>query len=73
MLTSLGLCRTIKSSCKFLFFFSGLNTFADNPDEASNYLKPLLQYAASYIPKEHHKETLLYILATAGMRMLPEE
>ncbi|KAH3707971.1 hypothetical protein DPMN_067409, partial [Dreissena polymorpha] len=50
----------------------GLDTFADRPENASDYLEPLLQFAASHIPKEQHKETLLYILATAGMRLLPE-
>ena len=29
-------------------------------------------YAAKHIPEEKHSETLLYILATAGMRVLPE-
>ncbi|KAL4231585.1 Ectonucleoside triphosphate diphosphohydrolase 7 [Mactra antiquata] len=51
----------------------GLGTFADKPEEASEYIRPLLEYAGSYIPKEQHRETLLYILATAGMRLLPEE
>ncbi|XP_078587377.1 ectonucleoside triphosphate diphosphohydrolase 4-like isoform X1 [Branchiostoma floridae x Branchiostoma japonicum] len=50
----------------------GLSTLASNPDEASAYLKPLLQYAAYHIPRNKHKETPLYILATAGMRMLSE-
>ncbi|XP_052773371.1 ectonucleoside triphosphate diphosphohydrolase 7-like [Mya arenaria] len=51
----------------------GLDTFEDNPEEASEYLEPLLNYAGSFIPRDQHKETLLYILATAGMRLLPEE
>ena len=55
------------------FPVKGLDTFADHPENASDYLEPLLQFAASHIPKEQHKETLLYILATAGMRLLPEE
>ncbi|WAR21171.1 ENTP7-like protein [Mya arenaria] len=50
-----------------------LDTFEDNPEEASEYLEPLLNYAGSFIPRDQHKETLLYILATAGMRLLPEE
>ncbi|GAB1603982.1 ectonucleoside triphosphate diphosphohydrolase 4-like isoform X3 [Argonauta hians] len=49
----------------------GLSTFAANPSGASNYLLPLLSYAAKNIPEAKHSETLLYILATAGMRVLP--
>ncbi|KAG8536289.1 hypothetical protein GDO81_026712, partial [Engystomops pustulosus] len=49
-----------------------VSTMAATPDKASDYMKPLLSYAASYIPKAKHKETPLYILCTAGMRVLPE-
>ncbi|XP_038071120.1 ectonucleoside triphosphate diphosphohydrolase 4-like isoform X1 [Patiria miniata] len=49
----------------------GLATLASSPSEASDYLKPLLDYAASHIPSAKHPESPLYILATAGMRMLP--
>ncbi|KAL5015681.1 hypothetical protein ScPMuIL_005270 [Solemya velum] len=51
----------------------GLDTFEDKTDEASEYIKPLLEFAGSYIPKESHKTTLLYVMATAGMRMLSKE
>ncbi|XP_045189718.2 ectonucleoside triphosphate diphosphohydrolase 7-like [Mercenaria mercenaria] len=51
----------------------GLDTFEDHPEDASEYLRPLLEFASSHIPKKQHKETLLYILATAGMRLLPEQ
>ena len=37
------------------------------------YIQPLLEFASKNIPQEHHKETPLYILATAGMRLLPKE
>ena len=52
--------------------FSGISTYAENPSGASTYLKPLLDYAVHHIPEEKHKETPLYIMATAGLRMLPE-
>ncbi|XP_056005681.1 ectonucleoside triphosphate diphosphohydrolase 7-like [Ostrea edulis] len=51
----------------------GLDTFKDNPEAASDYIKPLLQHVSGYIPKEQQKETLLLILATAGMRMISEK
>ncbi|XP_036389097.1 ectonucleoside triphosphate diphosphohydrolase 7-like [Megalops cyprinoides] len=50
----------------------GISTLALTPDRASDYLQPLLSFAAAHIPKRKHKETPLYILCTAGMRLLPE-
>jgi Golgi nucleoside diphosphatase len=50
-----------------------LDTFKDNPEAASDYIKPLLQHVSGYIPREQQKETLLLILATAGMRMISEK
>ncbi len=52
--------------------FTGLSSYADTPGTASTYLLPLLNFAAKHIPEEKHKETPLYIMATAGLRMLPE-
>ncbi|NXN28313.1 ENTP7 diphosphohydrolase, partial [Nycticryphes semicollaris] len=42
------------------------------PEQATPYLRPLLLFAAGHIPALKHKETPLYILCTAGMRLLPE-
>ncbi|XP_077114454.1 ectonucleoside triphosphate diphosphohydrolase 7 [Ranitomeya variabilis] len=50
----------------------GISSVAATPEKASDYMNPLLAYAALYIPKAKHKETPLYILCTAGMRVLPE-
>lgn len=50
----------------------GISTVSQTPEKASDYIHPLLSYAASYIPKTKHKETPLYVLCTAGMRVLPE-
>eukprot|EP00079_Xenopus_tropicalis_P027668 XP_012822005.1 PREDICTED: ectonucleoside triphosphate diphosphohydrolase 7 isoform X1 [Xenopus tropicalis] len=50
----------------------GISTMALTPEKSSDYINPLLSFAASYIPKHKHKETPLYILCTAGMRILPE-
>jgi len=51
----------------------GLSSFDENPTKAFEYIKPLLQFAADWIPNEHHSETPLYILATAGMRLIDYE
>lgn len=50
----------------------GISTMANTPAKASNYLHPLLSFAAAHVPKDKRKETPLYILCTAGMRLLPE-
>ncbi|KAM7394691.1 hypothetical protein PAMP_021477 [Pampus punctatissimus] len=50
----------------------GISTLAKKPTQASDYLHPLLAFAAAHVPKNKHKETPLYILCTAGMRLLPE-
>ena len=35
-----------------------------------DYIRPLFVFASKHIPEKYHKETSLYILATAGMRLL---
>uniref|UniRef100_A0A665UFI5 nucleoside-triphosphate phosphatase n=1 Tax=Echeneis naucrates TaxID=173247 RepID=A0A665UFI5_ECHNA len=50
----------------------GISTLAKTPMRVSDYLHPLLSFAAAHVPKNKHKETPLYILCTAGMRLLPE-
>lgn len=49
---------------------SGISSQVHRPSDASSYIDPLLSFAAQQIPEHKHKETPLYILATAGMRML---
>lgn len=48
----------------------GLSSFVAYPNEASNYLAPLLHNAAQIIPSIHHISTSIFIKATAGMRLL---
>ncbi|XP_028655012.2 ectonucleoside triphosphate diphosphohydrolase 4 isoform X2 [Erpetoichthys calabaricus] len=50
----------------------GISDLATTPEKASDYIYPLLSFAENHIPKGKHKETPLYILCTAGMRILPE-
>uniref|UniRef100_A0A8C4RDF6 nucleoside-triphosphate phosphatase n=1 Tax=Erpetoichthys calabaricus TaxID=27687 RepID=A0A8C4RDF6_ERPCA len=50
----------------------GISDLATTPEKASDYIYPLLSFAEKHIPKGKHKETPLYILCTAGMRILPE-
>ncbi|XP_056351077.1 ectonucleoside triphosphate diphosphohydrolase 7 isoform X2 [Oenanthe melanoleuca] len=50
----------------------GISVAAAAPEQATPYLRPLLRFAAAHVPARKHKETPLYILCTAGMRLLPE-
>ncbi|KAG8441041.1 hypothetical protein GDO86_006687 [Hymenochirus boettgeri] len=50
----------------------GISELSNTPEKASDYISPLLNFAASHIPKNKHKETPLYILCTAGLRVLTE-
>ena len=51
----------------------GLSSNDQNPALASNYIDPLLKFAAQQIPVKEHSQAELYILATGGMRLLPVE
>ena len=48
----------------------GLSTFGNDPTAVWDYLAPLLAYAQDIIPPSLHHETPLFLLATAGMRLL---
>ncbi|OSD08457.1 hypothetical protein PYCCODRAFT_1356766 [Trametes coccinea BRFM310] len=51
----------------------GLSSFADKLDDIPAYLRPLLEHARTHIPPSLQPETPLFLLATAGMRLLPPE
>ena len=44
-----------------------------SPGNIPRYLSPLLSHAMEHIPPSQHRNTPIYILATAGMRLLPED
>ncbi|KAF5373537.1 hypothetical protein D9758_000906 [Tetrapyrgos nigripes] len=48
----------------------GISSFADHPGDLTAYLRPLLAHAIEYVPPSLHKETPIFLLATAGMRLL---
>ena len=50
----------------------GLASFADHPEDIEAYLQPLLDAAQKAIPADQHHATPIFLLATAGMRLLSE-
>lgn len=50
----------------------GLSTLRDKPDNASEYMEPIMNFISESIPYERHIGTPIYFMATAGMRLLDE-
>lgn len=51
----------------------GVSTFGEKPDQVGpGHLKELLTHAVDIIPEDAAEETPLFLLATAGMRLLDE-
>ncbi|KAA8894179.1 nucleoside phosphatase family-domain-containing protein [Sphaerosporella brunnea] len=51
----------------------GVSTFHDKPDAVGNdHLAPLFEHALQHIPKKERPSTPLFLLATAGMRLVKE-
>ncbi|KAJ8700432.1 Golgi apyrase [Pleurotus ostreatus] len=48
----------------------GISSHADDPETVALHLAPLLNHARETIPPSLHHETPLFLLATAGMRLL---
>ncbi|BGP38346.1 Golgi apyrase [Rhodotorula kratochvilovae] len=51
----------------------GISTLGTNPNGVAEYLRPLIEHAASIIPPDQLPSTPIYLLATAGMRLLPPD
>ncbi|EGG06438.1 uncharacterized protein MELLADRAFT_48465, partial [Melampsora larici-populina 98AG31] len=50
----------------------GISSFGSHPHDVGDYLKPLLDHALTVIPASSVSTTPFYLLATAGMRLVPE-
>jgi len=48
----------------------GLSSFGDNPEGVAGYLEPLIRHARAHIPPSLESDTPMFLLATAGMRLL---
>jgi Golgi nucleoside diphosphatase len=52
-------------------YLAGLSSFGTHPQDLGAYLTPLLDHASTLIPEHAIADTPIYVLATAGMRLLP--
>ncbi|KAF2226863.1 putative nucleoside diphosphatase [Elsinoe ampelina] len=52
----------------------GLSTFGDKPEQVgTEHLKELMDHALKIVPSDEHENTPIFLLATAGMRLLPDQ
>ncbi|KAI1813137.1 nucleoside phosphatase family-domain-containing protein [Poronia punctata] len=52
----------------------GISTFGDHPEDVGpDHLEDLIKKAKKKIPSERHTDTPIYLMATAGMRLLPKD
>jgi Golgi apyrase len=50
----------------------GISTFAERPEDVGpEHLQELIDQALDVIPKDRHADTPVFLMATAGMRLLP--
>ncbi|SNX82367.1 related to YND1 - apyrase (NDPase/NTPase) [Melanopsichium pennsylvanicum] len=50
----------------------GLSSYGDHPADVGSHLKVLLDHAEKIVPPSALAETPIYVMATAGMRLLPD-
>lgn len=51
----------------------GLDSFVGNASGVKESLEPLIRRAEKWVPQQRHKDTPIFVLATAGLRRLSEE
>jgi len=51
----------------------GLASLRDRADEASDYMKPVMDFISRHIPEDLHQKTPVYFKGTAGLRLLTKE
>jgi Golgi nucleoside diphosphatase len=70
-LTSLPKVSTKKEWTKKIH--PGVSTFGDKPTQVGpDHLQSLINHALEYIPAEKIEDTPIFLMATAGMRLLPQ-
>jgi len=63
---------TLKSE-HFKSITPGLSSYAEDPSQAAESIKPLLEFADSVVDEDLRQNTSISVMATAGLRLLPDE
>lgn len=50
----------------------GVSAYKDNPDKASDYMEPIMEFISKSVPEDRHIDTPIYFMATAGLRLLDD-
>ncbi|CAO1636081.1 unnamed protein product [Parajaminaea phylloscopi] len=50
----------------------GISSFGNHPHDLDAYLQPLFAHALTVVPADRVQTTPVYIMATAGMRLIPQ-
>lgn len=51
----------------------GLTSVREDPDAASEYMRPFMDFARAHIPSTHRSTSPILFLATAGLRLLSDD
>ncbi|KAI9486039.1 MAG: nucleoside phosphatase family-domain-containing protein [Benjaminiella poitrasii] len=51
----------------------GISTYGSKPNEIGEHLDMLLDFSKEVVPADSHSSTPIFLMATAGMRLLPED
>lgn len=51
----------------------GISTYGPKPNEVGEHLDMLLDFSKEVVPIENHASTPIFLMATAGMRLLPDD
>ena len=51
----------------------GISGLADDPSQVEDYMTPLLESAKKTIPEDKQASTPIFLFATAGMRLIPQD
>lgn len=65
--------KVILKSEHFKSITPGLSSYAEQPEDAAKNIKDLLKFANKLVDPETRKNTSINIIATAGLRLLPDE
>jgi ectonucleoside triphosphate diphosphohydrolase 5/6 len=65
--------RIILKSEDFKSTTPGLSSYAEQPERAADSVRQLLMFAGDIVPNEQRCNTSLSLIATAGLRLLPDK